>query len=319
MLQYAGAALLERHSIDQCVAELLLWLQVPSLWGVKQSGLLSSSTRVGTYSWPGQDIFVQTVYGSLHHISVAPHAGLDAFKKQVADVTSIPEEQQKLVWNGSELQEVTALLSRSSIVEVIVHVAPRCQGGGKGESSQSRIDLTQDDVLTFISWSQSSQLEISQSAVRGNDNGLDVVSQYDTVPQLIIAMLLSLTASAAQLHRILQQQWMSTWDGFARAQSMLERTDDAALQQAICTDCVQELARISLQNVNLVGKSDTVRKLELAVQGRFVGLGHVHGEQGACEGLVCRMHVCFPMPHCQVCLLPLLSRFFLSPQTFQTF
>jgi len=227
------------------------------------------------------------VYGSVHHISVVPHAGLEAFKKQVAHVTSIPEDQQKLVWNGSELQELTAFLGRSSIVEVTVHVAPRCQGGGKGESSHSRIDLTEDDVLTFISWSRASQLQIPQVPVLCNDSGLDVVSLYDTIPQLMIAMLLSLTASAAQVQRILQQEWISTWDGFARAQSLLDRTDDAALQQAICIDCVQELARISLQNVNLVSKSDTVRQLELAAQGRLVGLGQVHGKQGVGEGLVC--------------------------------
>jgi len=319
MILRAYRSLQEIHNISQRVAELFMWLEVQSVHGVIENGSLSGLTLFGICPRPRQDLFVQTVFGSIHHISVVPHAGLEAFKKQVAHVTSIPEDQQKLVWNGIELQELTVLLSRSSIVEVIVHVAPRCQGGGKGESSQSRIDLTQDDVLTFISWSQSSQLEIPQAAVFGNDSVLDVVSQYDTIPQLMIAMLLSLTASAAQLHRILQQEWMSTWDGFARAQSMLDRTDDAALQQAICIDCVQSLARISLQNVNLVGKSDTVRKLELAAQGRLIGLGQVHGKQGVGEGLVCRMHVGFPMPHCLVCLLQFLSRYFVPPQTFQTF
>ena len=138
--------------------------------------------------------------------------------------------------------------------------------------------LLQEDIDTLLSFSRPSQLQ-QPSAINMAGSGAFSADEFDFVPPLILAVLCSLVPNAARLNRVLRQDWVKEWHGWQEAAPALE-DDDIAQRAALSS--IQDFARISLQNVNVVGKSDAVRRAELQQGGKRIGTGMVHGNNECC-------------------------------------
>ena len=83
------------------------------------------------------------------------------------------------------------------------------------------------------------------------------------------------------MFRFLSQDWVSTWQGWQYLQSDLETCVDD--EEAIVKRCMQDFARITLQNQTVAGKSDAERRSELEESGIRIGVGLVHNNNECCS------------------------------------
>ena len=142
--------------------------------------------------------------------------------------------------------------------------------------------LTHEDVLTLLSWSRPLQLGAPAPMLGAADYAVDLITDFPWVPGLVLALLVSLMPDSSRLRRMLSQDWACGWRGWGTSRAILDACSDVADEEATCLECIQDFARISLQNVDAVGKSDALRKAELQQQGKHLGVGLVHGNNECC-------------------------------------
>ena len=58
--------------------------------------------------------------------------------------------------------------------------------------------------------------------------------------------------------------------------------EDDNTAREIVFEVIQNFARISLQNIDVVGKSDSTRRQEVKQFGKHIGVGQVHGNNECC-------------------------------------
>ena len=64
---------------------------------------------------------------------------------------------------------------------------------------------------------------------------------------------------------------------------ILNNSYDDKASQAIALETIQDFSRISLQNADVVGKSDATRRRELEQEGKHIGQGLVHVSNESCS------------------------------------
>ena len=100
---------------------------------------------------------------------------------------------------------------------------------------------------------------------------------------LVMATLASFLPDAAQLRRLLRQDWITSWDGWQVASSIFDTCHSDETSQEVALQTIQEFSRISLQNVDVEAMSDDERKAELEAAGKYLGIGLVHGNNECCS------------------------------------
>jgi hypothetical protein len=140
---------------------------------------------------------------------------------------------------------------------------------------------TETDVHILLSWSRRAYLEAPRVAVQVDDAGA-LFEEFAFVPELVLALLLSLFPNVAGLQRILRQDWITEWRGWSTSRAMLQNSADDRYSESVALERVQDVARISLQNVEVRCKSDAERRRELEAQGKIVELGLVHNNNECC-------------------------------------
>jgi hypothetical protein len=129
-------------------------------------------------------------------------------------------------------------------------------------------------------WRDSSPAFNQRSVRPGSRGGLQ--PDFAFVPGFLLAVLMSRFRTAEDLHRLLRLDWVREWAGWREAASVLnESTDDAELETA-AGEYAQRFSRLVLQNSDVLGRSDRLRKNELAAQGKIIGVGLVHGHNECC-------------------------------------
>ena len=95
-------------------------------------------------------------------------------------------------------------------------------------------------------------------------------------------MLISITQDVPTVRRFLQQDWCTAWRGWENASRLLENCHDDSTSEEIALSTIQDFSRISLQNVDVQTKSDFERRQELEQEGKYIGIGLVHGNNECC-------------------------------------
>ena len=141
--------------------------------------------------------------------------------------------------------------------------------------------LTEVDVRTLLSWSRCARLEVPHAAAQVDDAGI-LSDEFAFVPELVLAILLSLLPNVVNLRRILRQDWIEEWRGWSTTRTMLQDCEEDRHSESVALECVQDFARISLQSVEVRCKIDAQRKRELEARGKILGVGLVHGNNECC-------------------------------------
>ena len=81
----------------------------------------------------------------------------------------------------------------------------------------------------------------------------------------------------------MRQDWVSSWHGWQNVSQLLENCIDDSVTEYLASQTIQDFARISVQNVNVVAKSDDARRTELTQGGKYIGVGIVHGHNECCS------------------------------------
>ena len=145
----------------------------------------------------------------------------------------------------------------------------------------SSMPLVEADVHALISMSRSSRvLSLSANAAESDMSAL--MEEFAFVPLLVLAMLASIIPDARRLRRLLHQDWVRSWNGWRNANCLLDDSSDDATSETIASDIIQDFSRISLQNVDIVAKTDAVRRREVEAEGKHIGVGLVHGNNECC-------------------------------------
>ena len=143
----------------------------------------------------------------------------------------------------------------------------------------SGMALLDSDISTLLSWSRPMELEMPAAPFNFDGNAEDLLDEFSLVPQLVFALLLSLVPQVEKLGRMLRQDWVRAWKGWVQ---YLENCGDGTAAEGAALECIQDFARISLQNVAVVGKSDAARRAEIQQQSKRIGQGLVHDRNDCC-------------------------------------
>ena len=135
----------------------------------------------------------------------------------------------------------------------------------------SSVPLVEADVHALISMSRSSRV-LSLSANAAESDMSTLMEEFPFVPLLILAILASIILDARRLRRLLHQDWVRSWNGWRNANCLLDDSADDATSETIASDIIQDFSRISLQNVDIVAKTDAVRRREVEAEGRHIGV-----------------------------------------------
>ena len=109
----------------------------------------------------------------------------------------------------------------------------------------------------------------------------DSLERFDFVPDLIPAVMMSHYQHGAEVHQMLQDDWVSEWKGWCEAREVLESAECDDQCANIPSNYLQQFSRLHLQDMSVTTKSDSHRKAELLEVGFCVG-----------SGLVFRCNVC---------------------------
>jgi hypothetical protein len=135
---------------------------------------------------------------------------------------------------------------------------------------------TADDVSELLRFIRPLHLQVPQQ-LQVKDGSTDAPREYPFVPQIILNGFASMVSDESMLHRLFRQDWAEGWHGWQDANQTLGICDDDHNRMEIALEYVQQFSRISLQNVDIVAKTDFVRRREIESEGKRIGTGLVHG------------------------------------------
>ena len=130
--------------------------------------------------------------------------------------------------------------------------------GVRGNSSLLPLDVC--DLLK----SQRFGFEMISHKNKKNSGPVDLLNVFDFVPDLVMGLLISLFPDETQLHRLLSQDWVRTWDGWQeweksnRNEGSIELSDDTYAEEL-----VRRLIAISMDHVVTNYPTDAERRREL--------------------------------------------------------
>lgn len=87
-------------------------------------GLLGGGTDGESFQ-----IFVKTLQGKNITLDVKSTDSVQSIKKQITDIEGIPEDQQRLVHNGKQLEDANTLQDYNIDAESTIHLVLRLRGG----------------------------------------------------------------------------------------------------------------------------------------------------------------------------------------------
>ena len=221
-----------------------------------------------------QNLLIQCLDNKTYHIKFNSYTRVSDVMSRLESLLGTPCDQQRLVWQGSLLQESDVLVQHRVVNNSILHFVPRSMGGG------GSCQLLDEDVLMCLSWSR--PLELQAPTIVNEDNFESVHDNFAFVPEMVLALLVSMGTSSQMVRRLMQQDWVSTWNGWVHFSSILDNSYDDGEVQSTALECIQSFARISLQNQEVRGKSDTTRKAEIEAQRKHIGLGQVYDRNQCC-------------------------------------
>ena len=140
--------------------------------------------------------------------------------------------------------------------------------------------ITAADATHMLQVSRSSgRVRASASSVSHADVSQD---DFPDIHPLLFALLMSVYESPGELSRVLRQDWVSAWEGWAEADGQFASALDAQDEHKIAEEVVVRFARISMANVDERFISDPDRIHQLENEMLHVGRGEAYGANNAC-------------------------------------
>ena len=96
---------------------------------------------------------------------------------------------------------------------------------------------------------------------------------YSWLPAVLFPVLLSLYRDEEQFQRVAPRGIVSTWSLWAEYEEALDIMHDVQTVADVAIDAAAILARSSLQDIIVHGKSDAARRREISATGRRRGVG----------------------------------------------
>ena len=141
-------------------------------------------------------------------------------------------------------------------------------------------------VLTAADATHMLQVSRSSGSVRASTSRMshaDVShSDFPDIHPLLFALLMSVYDSPGELSRVLRQDWVSDWEGWAEADRQFDSALRAEHEHKIAEELVVRFARISMANVHERFMSDPDRVRQFASENLHVGKGEAYGANNAC-------------------------------------
>ena len=127
---------------------------------------------------------------------------------------------------------------------------------------RASVGMTAADATHMLQVSRSSgKVRASTSSVSHADVRH---SDFPNIHPLLFALLMSVYESPGELSRVLRQDWVSGWEGWAEANSQFDMALCANDENQIAEELVVRFARISMANVSeiFISDPDRVRQLQ---------------------------------------------------------
>ena len=145
------------------------------------------------------------------------------------------------------------------------------------------MDEQQRDVAQLILWSRALPAR-QQDLARDNQASAEPLSpdEFKFVPDSVLASMTSLSFDLGVARRLLKQAWVEKWLGWDEARGQLESDLPPDRAEIIIASTMQNFAHQSLENVDVVARSDEERRQELLRDGKVLGVGMPHGNNDSC-------------------------------------
>jgi hypothetical protein len=113
------------------------------------------------------------------------------------------------------------------------------------------------------------------------------LSEFDFIPDIVLAVFLSHFPRGQELQKILRQDWARGWVGWQESQEELDTVDagvhEDATREQVDAATLHRFCRLVLANAPHYHKSDQARQDELRLtQNKVTGVGKVHGQNDCC-------------------------------------
>lgn len=86
--------------------------------------------RGGGLETGGKHIYIKTLQGKNITLEVNDDDTIESVKKKITDIEGIPQEQQRLVFNGKQLEDANTLKDYNIDADSTIHLVLRLRGGG---------------------------------------------------------------------------------------------------------------------------------------------------------------------------------------------
>ena len=125
-LNYTGKYLDNDKSLDyyDIENESTLYLDLGLLGGGKGDGISGEGTK---------QIIIKTLQGKNITLDVSDSDSIGSIKDKIRDIEGIPVDQQRLVFNGKQLEDNCSIGDYGIQADSSIHLVLRLRGGGKGD------------------------------------------------------------------------------------------------------------------------------------------------------------------------------------------